>query len=179
MSLYNLEKEYALLESELDELMQSDDEETQKLANAKLQEVINKSLEIENKNVNIFKYRFYLLGKEEQIRALSEMHKKEAKRLDDYADTFANKIKQLDRSTINALEINGKKSIETELGKMTIRKSKGRIDILDKKLIPDSYKKERVSTTLVENKTAIREAIESGKNVPGAKLVFEDTLIVK
>lgn len=179
MSLYHLEKEYALLESELDELMQSDDEETIEKVEQKLQEVINKSLEIEEKNIGIFKYRFYLLNEEEKIRFIADTHKIEAQRLSAYADSIALRRKRFEKRTIEALEINGKKSIETELGKMTIHKSKGRIDILDKKLIPDSYKKERVSTTLVENKTAIREAIESGKDVPGAKLVFEDTLIVK
>ena len=72
----------------------------------------------------------------------------------------------------------GIKEIKAEDGtfKASFRKSKA-IEILDEAQIPAEFMAEKITYT--PNKTAIKSAIESGREVPGAKQVERQNLQIK
>lgn len=74
---------------------------------------------------------------------------------------------------MNAL---GLKSIEFINQKVTLKNNPPSVKINDEELIPDKFKKEKVSITI--DKTAIKKAIQDGEEVIGAELVVGKSLVI-
>lgn len=75
---------------------------------------------------------------------------------------------------MKALEI---KKLETWLGDVSIRKGSKRVEIIDENKIPEEYFKVKTERTI--SKTAIKDAIASGIEIEGAKIVVgDDTLSI-
>lgn len=96
------------------------------------------------------------------------------KRIEKRNDKLIDRLKE---SMKMALEIFGEsKKIDTFT--LSLRKSKA-VEIIDSELVPDKFKiTETVITTKIP-KDEIKEAIDSGEEVPGAKIVTNKTLQIK
>ena len=70
----------------------------------------------------------------------------------------------------------GLKSIEFINQKFTVKNNPPSVKINDEELIPDKFKKEKVSITI--DKTAIKKAIQDGEDVIGAELVVGKSLVI-
>ena len=88
------------------------------------------------------------------------------KAIDSKIDKFKEYVK------VNMQDLNLEK-IQTELGTLTIAKNPVSVEIYDETLIADEYKKEKVTVSI--DKTAIKNAIKSGKDVQGARLIEDKT----
>lgn len=70
----------------------------------------------------------------------------------------------------------GLKSMEFINQKVTLKNNPPSVKINDEELIPDKFKKEKVSITI--DKTAIKKAIQDGEDVIGAELVVGKSLVI-
>lgn len=70
----------------------------------------------------------------------------------------------------------GLKSLEFTNQKVTLKNNPPSVKINDEELIPDKFKKEKVSITI--DKTAIKKAIQDGEEVIGAELVVGKSLVI-
>lgn len=97
------------------------------------------------------------------------------------------KLSKLKKSTEKALEnvegilkvivtANGGKKINTLHGVVSTRKSKS-VEILDETLLTDEFKTVEQVTKI--SKTKIKEAIDSGKDVAGATIKENTSIVVK
>ena len=65
--------------------------------------------------------------------------------------------------------------LESELGTLSIAKNPASVEILDESLVPNDYKKEKVTITV--DKTAIKNDLKLGKNIQGVRLVEDKTTL--
>ncbi len=98
----------------------------------------------------------------------------EIKRLTRIKKTNENLYERLKEYVKKNMEIADKKKIETPIGTFTIAKSPASLEIITPEAVPDTFKDE-VPAHLEINKKRIKEAIEEGYEVPGAKLVTDRT----
>lgn len=70
----------------------------------------------------------------------------------------------------------GLKSMEFINQKVILKNNPPSVKINDEELIPDKFKKEKISITI--DKTAIKKAIQDGEEVIGAELVVNKTLLI-
>lgn len=68
------------------------------------------------------------------------------------------------------------KSLDFANQKVTLKNNPPSVKINDEELIPDKFKKEKVSITI--DKTAIKKAIQDGEEVIGAELVVGKSLVI-
>lgn len=68
------------------------------------------------------------------------------------------------------------KSLDFANQRVTLKNNPPSVKINDEELIPDKFKKEKVS--IVIDKTAIKKAIQDGEEVIGAELVVNKTLLI-
>ena len=68
------------------------------------------------------------------------------------------------------------KSLDFINQKVTLKNNPPSVKINDEELIPDKFKKEKVSITI--DKTLIKSAIQLGEEVPGAEIVINKTLLI-
>ena len=68
------------------------------------------------------------------------------------------------------------KSLDFVNQKVTLKNNPPSVKINDEELIPDKFKKEKVS--IIIDKTAIKKAIQDGEEVIGAELVVNKTLLI-
>lgn len=92
----------------------------------------------------------------------------EATRLNERKKSFENKVKQLKKYILDCLLAAGRDGLKTASNTFTARKGAVSVIIDNENLLPDDL----VDTTVITapNKKAIKEAIESGEDVPGAHL---------
>ena len=100
----------------------------------------------------------------------------EIDRLDSLKKYYDRRGQKLKSYLAHNLQMIGKDRLETEKAVLSFRKSET-TDILDEKLIPQEYK--TVKTTESINKTAIKEAINGGVEVPGAVVTPHKSLQIK
>ena len=100
----------------------------------------------------------------------------EIKRLQALKKSISNQINSRKEYIVRNMEIMGITKIETELGNLSLRKSKS-VNIYDESLIDKKFieieTKEKIS------KTEIKKAIEAGENVQGANIVEKNSLNIK
>lgn len=76
----------------------------------------------------------------------------------------------------NAMRMSNKKKIETDLFKISTRDSKV-VKIIDETKIPLEFMNEKV--TYVPMKKEIKLAIESGRDIAGAELGYNESVVIK
>jgi len=100
----------------------------------------------------------------------------EIKRLQALKKSVSNQINSRKEYIVRNMEMMGITKIETELGNLSLRKSKS-VNIYDESLIDKKFieieTKEKIS------KTEIKKAIEAGENVQGANIVEKNSLNIK
>ena len=100
----------------------------------------------------------------------------EIKRLQALKKSISNQINSRKEYIVRNMEMMGITKIETELGNLSLRKSKS-VNIYDESLIDKKFIE--VETKEKISKTEIKKAIEAGENVQGANIVEKNSLNIK
>ena len=114
------------------------------------------------------------------IDDLTNAAKRKKAKADEWKESAKEDLKKADslkHYLIQELTHAGKKKMETDRFLLSTRKNNPATVIDDEKLIPDTFKTTKV-TELVD-KTAIKEAIKAGKDVPGAHLQASKSITIK
>lgn len=148
---------YAISEKFL-ELFNKDD-----LTEEEIQEQGNElAIMLQNKAENIVGYNFTLESNKtalkQEIERLTNMY--------NAIDKQQEKLKKYVKSTMEKLDL---PEINTTIGKIKIKKNPVSVDILDENSIDDKYYS--IKTTKTISKTKIKEDLEKGINVEGARLI--------
>lgn len=69
------------------------------------------------------------------------------------------------------------KKIETSLGNITLRAGSPSADVFDESLIPKEFIREKI--TYEPKKDDIKKMLKEGKEVPGARLIYKESIIIK
>ena len=160
LSLYNITNKFIELfeKSEEGELTEQElQEEGTELA-----------LALKNKGTSIIAYT-------KNTESLIDAMKNEEKRIAENRKVLENKLdkfKTYVKENMQRLEI---QKLESELGTLSIAKNPASVEILDESLIPNNYKKEKVTITV--DKTAIKNDLKAGKNIQGVRLVEDKTTL--
>jgi hypothetical protein len=107
-----------------------------------------------------------------QLRSQSDMIKSEIKRLQEIEKRYQNSADKLANTLLQSVVAHGQ--IKTALVTISSRKSKS-VSITDESLLQAEYL--RIKTE--PNKTAIKEALESGQEVQGALIVENYSLNIR
>lgn len=101
-----------------------------------------------------------------ELEAKKNAREEEAKRLTDSAKVFKNRVNTLKQNLFNSMKQTGKTKFETNLFSFNIVKNGGKQTLTIDGEVTKEYTK-----TVIENDTdKIRQALESGKNLPFAHL---------
>ena len=168
MKLYEITSEMRVL----DELFLSCiDEETGEVKDDGVIDILEQELQIQlqTKGAGIIKS---FKNSETMLNGVDE----EIKRLQALKKSISNQINSRKEYIVRNMEMMGITKIETELGNLSLRKSKS-VNIYDESLIDKKFieieTKEKIS------KTEIKKAIEAGENVQGANIVEKNSLNIK
>lgn len=113
----------------------------------------------------------------DELQSNAERKKAKADEWKASAKADLKKADSLKQYLIQELNYAGKKKMETDRFLLSTRKNNPATVIDDEKLIPNTFKATKV-TELVD-KTAIKEAIKAGKDVPGAHLQASKSITIK
>ncbi len=168
MKLYEITSEMRTL----DELFLSCiDEETGEVKDDGVIDILEQELklQLQTKGAGIIKS---FKNSEAMLNGVDE----EIKRLQALKKSISNQINSRKEYIVRNMEMMGITKIETELGNLSLRKSKS-VNIYDESLIDKKFieteTKEKIS------KTEIKKAIEAGENVQGANIVEKNSLNIK
>lgn len=168
MKLYEITSEMRVL----DELFLSCiDEETGEVKDDGVIDILEQELklQLQTKGAGIIKS---FKNSEAMLNGVDE----EIKRLQALKKSISNQINSRKEYIVRNMEMMGITKIETELGNISLRKSKS-VNIYDESLIDKKFieieTKEKIS------KTEIKKAIEAGENVQGANIVEKNSLNIK
>lgn len=119
-----------------------------------------------------------VIGYYKNLEAADAMLDAHIKQMQEKKKALSGRLKSLYEYLGRNMLAAGIKEIKAEDGtfKASFRKSKA-IEILDEAQIPAEFMAEKITYT--PNKTAIKSAIESGQEVPGAKQVERQNLQIK
>jgi hypothetical protein len=106
------------------------------------------------------------------FKSKSQLLKDEAKRLLDAARTYDKSIERLEDNLLSSVVQLG--NIKTNFVSISTRRNKS-VEIANDVEIPLQYQRVKIEA----NKTAIKEAIESGIDVPGATIVEKFSLLIR
>lgn len=98
----------------------------------------------------------------------------EMKRLEKMKKIQDNLYERLKAYVKKNMEIANLNTIKTPIGTFTIAKNPDSIEIVVPELIPDKFKKV-IPEQKIPDKAAIKEAMQEGYDVPGAKLITDKT----
>ena len=106
------------------------------------------------------------------FKSKSQLIKDEAKRLLDAARTYDKSVERLEDNLLSSVVQLG--NIKTNFVSISTRRNRS-VEISDDVEIPLQYQRVKIEA----NKTAIKEAIESGIDVPGATIVERFSLFIR
>ena len=107
-----------------------------------------------------------------QLKSKSQLIKDEAKRLLDAARTYDKTVERLEDNLLSSIVQLG--AVKTNFVSISTRRNKS-VEISDDAELPLQYQRVKIEV----NKTLIREALESGIDIPGASIVEKHSLIIK
>lgn len=159
-TLYELTEQY----TELLNAIETDDpkllEDT--IASTGINEDLNKKFEGYGQVIN-------------QAKADMNEVSEEIKRLQTKKRTYDNNIKRLKQALIDSLAAVGKDRIKTPLFSFSIKNTRA-VDVTSTEDLPVDY---LIPQPSKPDKKAIKEAIESGQDVPGATIKFNESLVIR
>ena len=106
----------------------------------------------------------------------AELIQKEIERLEKYLKSYENATNALKKIVSNTMETLNLTKIETESGRISIRKSQS-VNIIEQDKIPSKYIKQTITEKV--DKVAIKEDIKQGILVDGAALKTNYSLVIK
>lgn len=155
-SLYDIRTKIVELATK-DEL---NDEESFELETLITQELNNKSVNIIGFVRNREMTDFALDAEIERLQKIKKANTEKMNRFKDYV-----------KDNMQALGI---EKIETPIGTLRVQKNPISVEIIDEQLIPDEYKKEKI--TISVDKTSIKNNFkETGEIIPGTKIITSKT----
>lgn len=168
MNLYQLTNNFIEVDRLISEYLENGEQE---LAGnlVKANEII--AQEIGNKSTG---FLYIFRNMDSQIEAIDG----EIKRLQDLKKTVKNKKDRLQEMLKSSMEAIGTKSIETNLGKISIRNNPGSLVIDDMDLVPATYKEEIVTTTVKVDTNLVKKLIKSGVEIEGCRLEAGTSLTI-
>lgn len=113
------------------------------------------------------------IGYSRNLDLTSEAIKNEIDRLTAMKKAVDDRNNRFKEYVKNSMEALGTLKVETELGTLSVAKNPVSVEVYDESMIADEYKKEKVTVTI--DKTAIKNAINSGRDVQGARLIENKT----
>lgn len=113
----------------------------------------------------------------DDLTSAAKRKKEKAKEWNDSAKADLNKANSLKRYLVQELTHAGKKKMETDHFLLSTRNNAPSTVIDDETLIPDTFKITKVTESV--DKTAIKEAIKLGEDVPGAHLQTSKSINIK
>jgi len=120
-------------------------------------------------------YGFVIRNIEANVAAMKDAEEQIAKR----RKSAENRIQALKERLKTGLEIAGVQKLECPEFAISIKKNPASVDIYEPGLIPSEFMKQAAPPPPSPDKTAIKEAINSGKEVAGAKLVQGTRIEIK
>jgi len=126
--------------------------------------------EMEEKAINVAKFMRNIEATANAIKEAETAMAKRRKALENRASWMKDYLK-------GSMEHTGIIKIECPYFKLSIQKNPAAVNIINEDTIPDKFK-EQVITWKVD-KTAIKKAIQSGKTIPGAKLLNGTRLAIR
>ena len=160
-SLFNIKNEYKMM---IQEIINLDGEITPEMSD-KL--AINLE-ELQEKSAS---YCYVIRHEEKDIDLIDD----EIKRLQDIKKRKNNAVALMKSKIQESMELYSMTKIESDFINISFRKSES-IEIINEELIPDEYKVVQPSKV---SKTLIKDAIKSGKDVPGASIDLKYNLQIK
>lgn len=160
-SLFNISAEARELASALIEGELSEELETAL--------VINQN-ELQEKAIN---YGFAIKSIEADIDTIDA----EIERLKALKTSRTNAIDRMKSTVLEAMNIYGIEKVASPTLNLAVRLNPESVEVVNEYQVPDIYRKEKVTVTI--DKTAIKEAIKSGLEVPGAVLDRKKRLEIK
>ena len=163
-----MEKTISLYEMAADLIELVEVEEINDDVKAELIETIK--LQIETKAENIIAV---IRNYEASINAIKE----EEKRLAEYRKIKENQLNRLKEYTVNCMEMLEHKKLDTNLGRISLRKKPTTLNIIDEDLVPSQYKE--IIQTVKIDKSQIKKDLND-KKIEGVELVESgNSLIIK
>ena len=153
--------------------------EAQELASALIEGELSEELELalcinqnelQSKSIN---YGFAIKSIEADIDTIDA----EIKRLQGLKTSRINAIDRMKATVLEALTIYGIEKVESPTLNLSVRLNPESVELINEYQIPDTFKKEK--TTVSIDKVAIKNAIKSGEEVPGAILKRTTSLQIK
>lgn len=118
----------------------------------------------------------YLSRQRQQYWIMSQWYLEESLRIKQLADSYEKKMKNIEKSMDFFLNAYNKKEFNTELYKLSYRKSES-VEILNENALPKEFIKEKITTA--PDKTAIKEALKNWQEVPWASIKINNNLQIK
>lgn len=131
--------------------------------------IINQN-ELQTKAIN---YAYVIKSFEDDTQAINE----EIKRLQGLKKNREGAIQRMKDAMIQAMDVYGLEKVESPTLKISLRNNPVSVQLVNEYQIPDQFKKEKVTVSI--DKTAIKKAIESGEEVPGATLERSKGISIK
>lgn len=168
MKLYEITSEMRVL----DELFLSCiDEETGEVKDDGVIDILEQELklQLQTKGAGIIKS---FKNSEAMLNGVDE----EIKRLQALKKSISNQMNSRKEYIVRNMEMMGITKIETELGNLSLRKSKS-VNIYDESLIDKKFIEVETKEKIL--KTEIKKAIEAGENVQGTNIVEKNSLNIR
>lgn len=118
----------------------------------------------------------YLSRQRQQYWIMSQWYLEESLRIRQLADSYEKKMENIEKSMDFFLNAYNKKEFNTELYKLSYRKSEA-VEIYNEEMLPKWFMKEKI--TIAPDKTAIKEALKNWAEVPGATIKVNQNLQIK
>lgn len=118
----------------------------------------------------------YLSRQRQQYWIMSQWYLEESLRIKQLADTYEKKMKNIEKSMDFFLNAYNKKEFNTELYKLSYRKSES-VEISNENALPKEFIKEKITTA--PDKVAIKEALKNWQEVPWASIITKQNLQIK
>ena len=135
---------------------------------------LSEALSINNQNLSVKSENYvnFIKKTESEIDTIDA----EIKRLIALKKQKQNRVDWLRGTLANAIDVICGGKFETPTFKLSVRHNKS-VNVIDERLVRSEFMTER--KTLIPNKTAIKEAIESGNNVLGCTIIESKSLTIK
>jgi hypothetical protein len=113
------------------------------------------------------------------LEALADAMDREIRRMDERRKATQARAMSLRRYILQAMDLAGVKRIESPWFRLRTQNNPQSVDVFDEAQVPSEYRKTPPPPPPEVSKTLIRAAIESGVDVPGARLIQTRRLVIE
>lgn len=143
------------------------DEETGEILNFQALDELTQQFESKAENIALFT---------QELDAQADAIKQKEKNLSDRRKSLEKKSESLKKYLMNEMEVTGKQKIETDMVKIRVS-HRSIVDVWNEEELPVQYL--NIKETKSPDKKLIKQAIDSGMEIPGARLVDNPSMQIK